>query len=469
MWRDPVVLQRVALASHALLVAATALGALVFVAVALAAAVVVTSPHRLWQLALSLVAALVLPWWPLQLAVCVAGLALALLLPVPRVRRSLAVPVGRSSHTIEDPTRTNERFDPTDTRTRRVCVSTWFPCEPQSNGRTAELFDGFDVVGAALVKILPAVPSWLRFFTMHINGPSSALANATPVADAKPLVVLLHGLTGPRWQYVSLAELLAENGFVVAAVEHPFDTACCLSYPPGQKQPTYALGRPPIDRPAQSPAEWERWHGHLRERVLDTHRVLLPWLRGGDSGMHIDWRQRVALVGHSFGAAEAVELMHQDSALYGPAVLHDPWLYPCTLALRTGNKALRGDFLSIASQDWQWKRNLKRIEVMHSSPHLEPGAKRFRLVLRGGRHHNFHDLGLIAPLLGQHLGMLGATLDPVRAVHVINETTLAMLRVCGGHGSEADWQACQGQRFPEVFSVDSVSEEYDVEYLREEQ
>jgi predicted dienelactone hydrolase len=81
----------------------------------------------------------------------------------------------------------------------------------------------FNEVSQALVQILPAIPDPLRpLFSgvlKHINGPSSAYADVKADGKRRPLVLLLHGLTGPRWAYTSLAELLAEHGFIVVALE----------------------------------------------------------------------------------------------------------------------------------------------------------------------------------------------------------------------------------------------------------
>ncbi len=113
---------------------------------------------------------------------------------------------------------------------------------------------------------------------------------------------------------MSLAELLAEAGYVVAAVEHPFDTACCICYP-GEAPIVYRLGRPPLgDRPAEAAGmivfcacltlelrvvaeEWKKWHTFLMHRVRDTHEVLVPWLKT-QSRFRIDFDRKIGLVGH---------------------------------------------------------------------------------------------------------------------------------------------------------------------------
>lgn len=276
--------------------------------------------HSLWQLSLALIGGVMAvlgpgdAGWIGGALVCGIAVAAQIMFPIPMVRRKTRTPIGRSSWKMDDRCgRDNTLFDEKDKRGRRIVCSLFYPCLVPSagGGKMAELYDEFSKVGDALIQVLPAVPNFMRVFSKHVNGPSSAWLNAPIAGKRLPLVILLHGITGPRWQYVSLAERLAEDGFLVAAIEHPFDTACCLCYDDGSGPVLYALGRPPTDRPSETATEWHRWHRFLKERVLDTHMVLVPWLHEKfDAEEIIDWSRGVGLVGHSFGGAEALELCH---------------------------------------------------------------------------------------------------------------------------------------------------------------
>jgi hypothetical protein len=131
--------------------------------------------HRVWQLTIAVIATgivsvLVSGW--LAIVLCLLSLGLQHALPIPAIRRKTAVPIGRSSHVLVDPLkRDNVLFDETDKRTRHVVISTFYPCQtPKPDALRAELFDSFDVVGQALIKVLPAVPNWMAFLTHHVNG-----------------------------------------------------------------------------------------------------------------------------------------------------------------------------------------------------------------------------------------------------------------------------------------------------------
>lgn len=223
---------------------------------------------------------------------------------------------------------------------------------------------------------------------------------------------------------MSLAESLAEAGFVVVLPEHPFDTACCVL--PGGNA-LYALGRPPQDN--DFGPKWDEWQGHLQQRVLDTRNMVLPFLQyelPSEWGLKLNFDDGVSVVGHSFGAAEAVELCHSDPKLFKSCVGHDLWLYPCQEKLRTGETAPEVDSLFISSELWQWDRNLSRIHNLSSASLAHSKVRHENLILRAASHHNFHDLSLIAPRVGQWLGMLGPG-DSVAMIGAVNEVTTAFL------------------------------------------
>jgi pimeloyl-ACP methyl ester carboxylesterase len=356
--------------------------------------------HRSWQLVLCAAGLVVWAFAPVVgVTLSVLGLVCQIILPIPQICRSTIVPIGRRSVTLTD----DGRYETLNKRHRRVNVSLWYPCAA-GNYEYHELFDNFDVVGSALVKVLPAIPDRLRFLfglmLSHINGPSSALKDAPKAKDEakRPVVILLHGLTGPRWQYVSLAERLAESGYLVFAPEHPYDTACSVvrqkslccrrflfycftnrieQYEDGTTC-LFNLGPPPTDDVFAE--EWKKWNGFLQDRLKDTHEMLMPHLRAAtfDVGA-IDWDKGVSLVrdlfssfclvttrnqiGHSFGAAEALMLAEKDPSVYKQIVCHDLWLYPVPLSVRLGQSVPKPSHsLFISSQNWQWSRNLHRIE-----------------------------------------------------------------------------------------------------------
>ena len=74
-------------------------------------------------------------------------------------------------------------------------------------------------------------------FTISLNG----FKSSTPAVDQAPLVAFSHGFFAIRYQSAFLMEFLAEHGYVVVAVDHPFNTLYDFD---DDRTPTVLLERP---------------------------------------------------------------------------------------------------------------------------------------------------------------------------------------------------------------------------------
>ena len=178
---------------------------------ALIFAFALAASHTPWQLYLSaggfLLAQLISAW--IGAPIVLLGAVLQFVLPIPRIRRETVIKIGRRSHLLESATRDNSAYhDGRDHRKRQVPISILYPCEA-STPATAErhvLFDNFSQVGQALCDVLPAIPDQLRpvmrLVLSHVQGPSSAFKEARGDGTDRKVVILLHGITGPRWQVI---------------------------------------------------------------------------------------------------------------------------------------------------------------------------------------------------------------------------------------------------------------------------
>lgn len=447
--------------------------------------------HKNWQLWIAVAGAVLSLLFPssfivlaLSFTFTLISVAVQWVFPIPRIRRLTSRPIGRLSFCLRDP----------DRRPRRVNVSVWYPCKASSSRPRHVLFDHFDVIGASLVNVLPAIPDPLRpVFRMvlaHINGPSSALQDAVPVDSPAPLCLILHGLTGPRWQNTSLAEAFAEKGWVVVAPEHPNDTACAVY--DGQNEweadgtkvtdatpetVLYSLGRPPADD--QWGDDWNQWNSYLQQRIQDTDGLVVPFVLSEKfsritGGIQLDLSHGIGVVGHSFGAAEAIELCTKNPKRYSSVVVHDLWLYPNARDLRIGSLAPPVHSLFISAEGWQWRRNIMRIARLSSRASQSTLHTHRNLVLRDGKHHSFHDLSVIAPHVGKLLKMLGGD-DPSAFLAAINYTSVAFLELTMRGSKEANYvRATDGEAFPMIFPFNDARTfteklvDYEAEFLKRE-
>ncbi len=73
-------------------------------------------------------------------------------------------------------------------------------------------------------------------------------------------------------------------------------------------------------------------------------------------------------------------------------------------------------------------------------------SEHYNLVLKRARHHNFHDLALIAPSVGKLLKMLGHG-NAREMLHAVNETTLAFLKLTAKGDRSRDTIAMASGRY----------------------
>ncbi|MFE9629833.1 alpha/beta hydrolase family protein [Streptomyces sp. NPDC006463] len=129
-------------------------------------------------------------------------------------------------------------------------------------------------------------------------------SHARPVAGRYPLIVLSPGFTVPRATLTALAEDLASRGYVVAAVDHAYESAG-TAFPGGRVLECLAC-------------EKVEAAGGMRA-VSDTRARDVSFLLDRLTGRDPAWRHaglidasRIAMAGHSIGGASAAAAMATD-------------------------------------------------------------------------------------------------------------------------------------------------------------
>ncbi|WP_371680237.1 alpha/beta hydrolase family protein [Streptomyces sp. NBC_01276] len=131
-----------------------------------------------------------------------------------------------------------------------------------------------------------------------------ARTDARPVRGRYPLVVLSPGFTVPRATLSSLAEEIASRGYVVAAVDHAYESAA-TAFPGGRILTCLACDQ------TQGPGG--------REAVTEVRARDTSFLLDRLTGRHPAWKNadlidpsRIAMAGHSIGGATALPAMAAD-------------------------------------------------------------------------------------------------------------------------------------------------------------
>ncbi|MEU6726643.1 hypothetical protein ABZ917_23330 [Nonomuraea wenchangensis] len=360
-------------------------------------------------------------WWAALpasaacLALILAGAAAAWALPLPVFPEpSGAYAVGTTVVQWTDPDRAETATSRTEDQ-RTVVVQLWYPArrDPAAPrawylGRTAQ--------EARLVARGEADYLGLPRFVLD----EAARAHARSVPDAPvtagggrfPVVLFSPGLGGVRTQSTAWAEELASRGYVVAALDHPYDSAVV----------TLTDGRTIRTRVTSTGDQAEddrRAAGWTAVRAADLSFVLtqlgrvdrgeIPGLLTGRLDLH-----RAAATGHSLGGAAALQAARQDPRF---AAVIDIDGFPRDPAPRPfGQPVLALTHDVKPGEEPDYIPRLTRVLQLST-------ATSYRLTVPGSAHLTFTDAPLFLPPLPTLVGSLGRTAGP----RITAEATAAFL------------------------------------------
>jgi dienelactone hydrolase len=299
-------------------------------------------------------------------------------------------PAGSTSLWLKD----TSRSDPwvAGVTVRELMVSLWYPAVP-SDGRRARYMTPVEsellLAGAGVTGVPQDMLSTVR---------TNAVSDATPagIERSLPLVVLSPGFKNPRSTLTALAEDLASHGYVVAGIDHTYESYA-TAFPDGRVTTCLAREAPRRDR----------WEKVVAGRAADISFVL-----GELTGAHPAWPgaalidpSRIGMAGHSIGGAAAIAAMLADFRIRagidmdGATVaqipdegLSRPFLFLGKQSSYTpGRQSL--DIPRKPGPAVTWERDWK----------LLTGWKRWLLVAEAV-HASFTDLGLLADQAGLDIG-----------------------------------------------------------------
>ncbi|WP_280674814.1 alpha/beta hydrolase [Kitasatospora sp. MAA19] len=293
-----------------------------------------------------------------------ARTASALLLPRPTGRYA----VGRDTLHLVDPRRTDPWVP--QSGPRQLMVDLYYPAvagsgTPAPYMSTAEATALINYAGLS-GPLAPTTLADTRIWTR---------ANAVPARGRYPLVVLSPGFTVPRYTLTALAEELGSRGFVVATVDHAYESAATRF--PGGILPCAACDEYDAGTITQAQV--------AAGRAQDVSFLLTEL-----TGPHPVWRYadlidpaRIGMAGHSIGGDATLATMLADRRVLAGADLDGPITPPVPATGIDGRPVLL-----IAAAD-------------PSSPDIVPtwtsswpdlnGWKRW-LTVAGADHYTFTDL-----------------------------------------------------------------------------
>jgi predicted dienelactone hydrolase len=310
-------------------------------------------------------------------------------------------PVGTTSLHLKD----TSRADPwvPAAKARELMISLWYPTKSRS-GKRAPYMTAKESELILKGEDIPGVP-YDALSTTRTN----AFSDTRPAGreHSLPLVVLSPGFTEPRASLTALAEELASRGYVVAGIDHTYESLA-TTFPDGRVTTCVAC---------EARKDQTFWNKVGQSRAADVTFVLDEL-----TGAHPVWKgasliapSRIAMAGHSAGGASTIAAMlndtrvraglNMDGTTFSPipdSGLSRPFLFLGTQAMH-----------SPAGKDTTWDRDWARLT----------GWKRW-LVVTGAEHASFTDTALLVEQLGIHRN---PGLSAERAVEITRSTVRAFL------------------------------------------
>ncbi len=283
---------------------------------------------------------------------------------------------------------------------RELMVSLWYPAAP-SDGRRAPYMTPAESELQLTSRGITAVPPGVLSTTR-----TNAVSDATPAGPARalPLVVLSPGFTNSRSVLTALAEDLASHGYVVAGIDHTYESFA-TAFPDGRVATSLAR-----ETRRRGEGFWEKL---AAGRAADVSFVLNEL-----TGAHPAWPgaglidpSAMAMAGHSAGGAAAIAAMLADSRIRAGIDMDGATAAPIP------HHGLSRPFLFLGKQANYTPGSGGAVTTWERDWALLTGWKRWILVA-GAVHASFTDLALLADQLGIDLGtrLSGArSLDITRA------------------------------------------------------
>jgi predicted dienelactone hydrolase len=254
---------------------------------------------------------------------------------------------------------------------RQLLVTLRYPTA-QRHGRTAPYLTAAESAALLTFEQATTVPlDSLSHVTTH------SVVGAAPLSGRRPLVVLSPGFSLPAVSLTALAEDLASRGYVVAAIDHRYESVA-TAFHGGIVDPCAACDADYADV--------------TTSRVADV-RFVLDEL----TGAHSAWRwsdridpARIAMGGHSLGGATASAAMAVDRRIDAGFNMDGTPFVPAPAAGLDRPFLLFGaDENHLPGQDARWDALYGKLTGWHRW-----------LTITGSRHFTFTDLTLLEDRLG---------------------------------------------------------------------
>lgn len=346
----------------------------------------------------------------------VAGVAAAVAFPIPEYPTPTGeYAVGTTVVEWTDPDRPETwTTEPDDVRTLQAQL--WYPAEASPDQVERALSMGRSETEANVVA--EAFADYLGFPRFVLDGAVAARGNAVfdaPVTSGKerfPVVLFTPGMGVGRTTNTAWAEELASHGYVVAALDHPYDSATVM-FADGR---TVHRGAHPYRSDAEAYRLGERMAA-VKAADLSSALTYLTRLDTGDVDSALAGRldtDRAAVAGMSAGVGGAFQVARTDNR-FSAVVALDGYPYDA-------NPGPYDQPVLALTQQIGLEDNPKYLPALEKM--LKHGtATGYLLTIPGTAHPTFTDAPLWMPPIPSLVGTLGRT----KGNQIITELTIGFL------------------------------------------
>lgn len=322
--------------------------------------------------------------------------------------------VGTSTLDLIDPSRIETHVSGP-ARPREIVVQLWYPASPDGQRRASYRSR--------------RETTWLSSYMGELW--THSYRDAPVAASGGPFPVLLFNPAwgGQRTQNTYQTEDLASHGFIVAAIDHPYNSGP-VAFSDGRVLEVGGLHD--ISDFRHTTLDQQMAIGDREARIQAGDDILaLDDLAAADLNPRSPWFHRVdandaGAFGHSFGGAAAAETCYEDPRVKA-ALNEDGWMFGdvATLGLDKPYMMITDDLPEVtpgASADLQ----TRRVHAMNvrDEKSLDESLRRFGgyfVTIHGVTHNNFRDRALYSPV--RRLNEAG-TIAPARAHAIVEAYTL---------------------------------------------
>ncbi len=349
----------------------------------------------------------------LLISVCAA---LPALLPVPTLLKpGGSYSVGTRTLVLTDQNR--KEIYSSKEEPRKFMIEIWYPSvKPGINATRAPWMPEAKIVAPAIADYI----NLPHFFLDHLSLAKSWSYESLPADQSGgpyPVLIFSHGWNGFRQQSTFLMEELASQGYIVAALEHPYGARLTV-FPDGTIIPNYpsALpkGKPDDEYEAAARILVNQWAGDIGYTLIFLDQ--LNQHDPNDQLTNLLDMNKVGIFGHSTGGGATIQFCGTDPRCKAGLTL-DAFMRPVSLTVL--DNGTRQPFFYLFSELWPFQRNTDLFNRYYA--HVD---KTNRVVtILGADHYDFSDLPALSPLAPQ-LGLKGP-INGARVQEIIKTYVLA--------------------------------------------